>query len=103
MGNGVDLSDSESRLLLVGILFGLAAALLWGGGDVLINRLTVLIGTSRSLIYTQLLSLLFWVVYAGAGGFPANSGVNPWGLAAICGVFHVGGLILTYRAFEIGT
>jgi drug/metabolite transporter (DMT)-like permease len=86
----------------VGIVFGLAAALLWGGGDILINRLTVLIGTSRSLVYTQLLSLLFWVVYAASGGFP-HSTINPWELAAICGFFHVAGLILTYRAFEIGT
>ena len=48
----------------MGIVFGLLAAVLWGGGDVLINRLTVLIGTSKALVWTQLLSLIFWVVYA---------------------------------------
>ena len=87
----------------MGIVYGLLAALLWGGGDVLINRLTQFIGTSKSLVLTQLLSLLFWVVYATIHGFPTNPGSSPWQIAAICGVFHVAGLVLTYRAFEIGT
>jgi drug/metabolite transporter (DMT)-like permease len=79
------------------------AALLWGSGDVLINRLTQFIGTSKALVGTQLLSLLFWVAYAAAGGFPKDSGVSPWQIAAVCGLFHVLGLVLTYRAFEVGT
>jgi drug/metabolite transporter (DMT)-like permease len=87
----------------LGIIYGLLAALLWGGGDVLINRLTQFIGTSKSLVWTQLLSLLFWLVYAVAIGFPKDAGINVWEIAAVCGVFHVVGLILTYRAFEIGT
>lgn len=87
----------------MGIVFGLLAALLWGSGDVLINRLTVATGTVRALVWTQILSLTFWVVYALASGFPAGAGASAWGLAALCGVFHVAGLTLTYRAFEIGT
>jgi drug/metabolite transporter (DMT)-like permease len=87
----------------VGIVYGLLAAVLWGGGDVLINRLTQFIGTSKALVGTQLLSLIFWIVYAGVGGFPGKTGVQVWELATICGFFHVAGLILTYRAFEIGT
>lgn len=87
----------------MGIIYGLLAALLWGSGDVLINRLTQHTGTMRALVFTQLLSLLFWVVYAFLGPFPSNAGIAPWQFAALAGVFHVGGLILTYRAFEIGT
>ena len=87
----------------MGIIYGLLAAILWGSGDVLINRLTQHTGTMRALVFTQLLSLLFWVVYAFCGQFPSNAGISPWQFAALAGVFHVGGLVLTYRAFEIGT
>lgn len=87
----------------MGVVFGLLAALLWGGGDYLINRLTNLIGTSKALVVTQILSLLCWSGVALAVGFPANATMSLWGTAALCGVFHVVGLVLTYRAFEIGT
>lgn len=87
----------------MGILLGLAAALLWGGGDLLINRLTVRIGTSRALVITQALSLLCWIVLALVMGFPQHATSALWGTAIACGVFHVVGLFLTYRAFEVGT
>lgn len=87
----------------MGVVFGLLAALLWGGGDYLINRLTNLIGTSKALVVTQILSLLCWFGVALAVGFPAQATQSLWATAALCGVFHVVGLVLTYRAFEIGT
>jgi drug/metabolite transporter (DMT)-like permease len=87
----------------LGIIYGLLAAILWGGGDVLINRLTVHAGTTRALVLTQVLSLLFWIVYAVAYGFPGGKGMDPWMVAVVAGFFHVAGLVLTYRAFEIGT
>lgn len=86
----------------MGILYGLAAALLWGGGDLFINRLTTLIGTARSLLYIQILSLLCWVSVA-IFWFPSGAPAYAWGIAALCGVFHVLGLVMTYRAFEVGT
>ncbi len=85
------------------ILFGLAAALLWGSGDFLITKLAVAVGTTRSLIVIQSLSLVCWLAAAIVTGFPSGSTPELWGTAIICGVFHVAGLAFTYRAFEIGT
>lgn len=87
----------------MGIIYGLAAAILWGSGDVLINRLTVLVGTSKSLVWTQVLSLAFWLIYGLSAGVPKSGGIRPWEIAAFCGVFHVAGMFFTYRAFEVGT
>ncbi len=86
----------------MGIVYGLAAALFWGTGDFFINRLTLLAGTIRSLILTQIFSLIIWIVVVCL----TRTGVATpelWGMAILSGCFHVIGLALTYRAFEIGT
>ena len=87
----------------MGVVFGILAAILWGSGDFLINRLTILIGTTRALVITQVMSLVCWLAVAVFLGFPAHASIHLWVTAAVCGIFHVVGLILTYRAFEIGT
>ena len=87
----------------MGVLYGLLAALLWGSGDFLINRLTSLIGTSRALVVTQVISLICWLVVALFIGVPAHASNALWVTAVFCGLFHVIGLALTYKAFEVGT
>lgn len=87
----------------MGIFFGLLSAVFWGVGDYLITQLTRRSGTARALLSIQFFSLLAWIgcLVATRGHFPGQS--NFWVLAFVAGVCHVGGLLLTYRAFEIGT
>lgn len=86
----------------MGILYGLAAAFFWGTGDYVINRLTALAGTIRSLLLTQIFSLLIWIVVVCFTRTGVATG-EIWLYALVAGAFHVVGLALTYRAFEIGT
>lgn len=87
----------------MGILFGLLSAFFWGAGDYVITQLTRRTGTPRALLSIQFFSLLAWIVclVATQGRWPSVQGF--WGLAIAAGVCHVVGLLLTYRAFEIGT
>ena len=91
------------------IFFGLSAAFFWGLGDYLITHLTRRVGTSRALLYVQVLSLISWIVFlfARAEATPPDistpAGRTLWLMAIATGVFHVAGLALAYRAFEIGT
>lgn len=90
----------------MGILFGLLAALFWGLGDYLITNLTRNVGTARALFFIQILSLLAWIlilILGIQGNPPSSADSTLWLLAIITGVFHVAGLALTYRAFEVGT
>ncbi len=90
----------------MGILFGLLAAIFWGTGDYVITQLTRRSGTARALLSIQFWSLLAWLgaLVVTRQALPQVSGGNGiWWLAIAAGVCHVGGLILTYRAFEIGT
>ncbi len=87
----------------MGILYGLAAAFCWGLGDYLITQVTRRVGTSRALAGIQCLSLLMWIglLLAQRDALIRDTGLWTWALAA--GVCHVLGLLLTYRAFEIGS
>lgn len=87
----------------MGVLYGLAAALCWGLGDFLITILTRRIGTPRAIFATQILSLASWLILLLMMPTSPDSGINVWALAIIAGVCHVTALLLTYRAFEIGT
>lgn len=87
----------------MGILLGLGAALFWGLGDFAITTLARYVGSARSLLYIQLFSLLSWIVLLAVFPHKLDTGINPWVIAALAGVFHVVGLATTYRAFEIGT
>jgi len=87
----------------MGVLFGLLAALCWGVGDFAITTLTRYIGSSRSLLYIQIFSLLSWIALLPIFPHDATHSLSIWSIALLAGVFHVGGLVLTYRAFEIGT
>ncbi len=87
----------------MGIIFGLSAALCWGLGDFAITTLARYVGSARCLLYIQLFSLASWICLLAVFPHKAEAGINPWLLAGLAGVFHVVGLAMTYRAFEIGT
>lgn len=95
-------AQGKGALTFMGILFGLLAAIFWGAGDYVISTLTRRAGTPRALLSIQFFSLLAWTI-----GLIVTRQALPsagfWGLAIAAGVCHVAGLILTYRAFEIGT
>jgi drug/metabolite transporter (DMT)-like permease len=87
----------------MGIMYGLVAAFCWGLGDFLITHLTRRVGTPRAMVYAQALSLLAWTGLLIAQPHAPVSMAAIWALAAMTGICHVLGLLLTYRAFEIGT
>lgn len=87
----------------MGILYGLLAALCWGSGDYLITTLTRRVGTSWALVYIQVLSLIAWIGLLLWHAQTPHGDAHLWLYAIAAGVFHVLGLLLTYRAFEIGT
>jgi drug/metabolite transporter (DMT)-like permease len=87
----------------MGVIFGLAAAVCWGIGDFAITTLARYTGSARSLLYIQIFSLISWVALLGVFPKPNGAEANVWLIAVLAGVFHVFGLVTTYRAFEIGT
>ncbi|PQV63288.1 putative membrane protein [Abditibacterium utsteinense] len=87
----------------MGILFGLLSAIFWGAGDYLIAQLTRHTGTVRALLSIQFFSLVAWIGCLLVSQQHFSTNPNFWGLAVMAGVCHVVGLLLTYRAFEIGT
>lgn len=101
----------------MGIFCGLLAALGWGLADYFVTLLTRRVGTPRGLVYAQAFSLLAWVILLIVpaqlvwgrdvllwNGFSnSENGVPVWVWAVGAGVCHVLGLVLSYRAFEIGT
>lgn len=86
----------------MGIVYGVLAAVCWGLGDYLITLLTRRVGNERSLVWTQIASLLLWLVMLAAMGSPRFDAKSLL-TVLVAGVLHVVGLKLTYRAFEIGT
>ena len=101
----------------MGIFCGLLAALGWGLADYFVTLLTRRVGTPRALLYAQAFSLLAWIVLLvipaqwvwgkdvglWSGFTQSESGVPIWVWALGAGICHVLGLVLSYRAFEIGT
>lgn len=87
----------------MGVVFGLVAAICWGFGDFAITTLARYVGSAKCLLFIQIFSLLSWIALLGVFPHSADVTASVWGMAALAGVFHVGGLVLTYRAFEIGT
>ncbi len=94
----------------MGIIFGLLAALGWGVGDYLVTCLARGVGTMRAMVYAQSASLLAWIIllpllnvakWSGLQEYEGSVPVWFWLIGA--GLCHVIGLVLSYRAFEIGT
>jgi drug/metabolite transporter (DMT)-like permease len=87
----------------MGIFYGLMAALCWGVGDFWITALTRRVGTPKTMFSIQILSLAFWIVFLMIQPNAPHVATVFWALAVAAGVFHVLGLVCTYKAFEIGT
>ncbi len=87
---------------MIGVVGGLAAAILWGTSTVVASRSTRMIGSQQVLAYVMLTGLLICVVAAPAAeGLPSVSGRGAaWALVA--GVASVFGLSMLYRALRIG-
>jgi drug/metabolite transporter (DMT)-like permease len=86
----------------MGVLYGVLAAVCWGFGDYLITLLTRQVGNERSLVWTQVASLVLWLIMLAAIGAPKFD-AHSLLIVLLAGVLHVAGLKLTYRAFEVGT
>ncbi|MBV9866429.1 MAG: DMT family transporter [Abitibacteriaceae bacterium] len=87
----------------MGVIFGLIAAFCWGLGDYLITALTRRVGTAQALVFIQIMSLLAWICLLMTHVGVPHVGLNVWVFALGAGICHVLGLLLSYRAFEIGT
>lgn len=87
----------------MGVVCGLLAALCWGVGDFAITALARRVGTPRTLLTIQTFSLLGWIGLLAVFPHSPEAPTRIWLLALVAGLFHVAGLVTTYRAFEIGT
>ncbi|MEI8308527.1 MAG: DMT family transporter [Chloroflexales bacterium] len=87
----------------MGILFGLLAALGWGGGDFAISQVTRVIGVTQAMFYVQLFGIVaISAVLLVRHDLPPTD-LSAWGLGIAANVVNVGGTLLLYRAFAIGT
>lgn len=88
----------------MGVVFGLAAAILWGTADFLARLSAERIGSRRTLFYMQLFGAfcmgLVMLAPAAAPSWPASQVL---GLAALLGLVNMTGGALLYRALEVGT
>jgi len=87
----------------MGVLFGLAAAVCWGGADFLITPLTRRIGAAQAMFYLQAGGLLTTGgLLLARPGAPASS-VSIWAFTVGISIVNMIGTLLLYRAFAIGT
>lgn len=87
----------------MGIIFGLLAALGWGGGDFVISRVTRTIGPLQAMFYVQLVGIAgIGVVLLTRHDMPPTDGWA-WVLGFTANVFNLLGTLLLYRAFAVGT
>jgi drug/metabolite transporter (DMT)-like permease len=91
----------------MGILFGLATALCWGGADLFGRFATRKIGTMRTMLYMQLIgTILISLVMPLLGGWgglfhgPSRAPLWAWGILA--GLLNTFSSLSLYRSFEIG-
>jgi len=87
----------------MGILLSLSAALCWGVADFFAAIVSRRIGAVRAQCVTQCLELvIITTVLAGRGTLAAGS-PPVWAMAVGLGLCQCVGLMLLYKAFEIGT
>jgi drug/metabolite transporter (DMT)-like permease len=91
----------------MGILFGLATALCWGGADLFARFATRKIGTLRTMLYMQFIgTILISLVMPLLGGWgrlfhgPAPAPLWAWGILG--GLLNTCSTLGLYRSFEIG-
>src|SRR5439155_24090661 len=75
----------------MGILLGLLTALTWGGADFIARFATHRIGALRSMLYMQLIGLLWLTIslpeLGGWGHLADGSGWKPWAWGFLGGCF----------------
>ena len=89
------------------IVFGIAAAVLWGTADFLARFSTRDIGTYRTLLYMQAVGVSILTVWLGfdgeiAGQMSSRSGAL-WAWVAVSGALSLVATLGFYRSLEIGT
>jgi drug/metabolite transporter (DMT)-like permease len=84
-------------------MFGLLAALGWGGGDFLISRVTRTVGATQAMFYVQLVGIVAIGALLLARRDLPPADLRAWGLGIAANLFNLGGTLLLYRAFAVGS
>jgi drug/metabolite transporter (DMT)-like permease len=87
----------------MGIIFGLLAALGWGGGDFMLSRSTRVIGPFQTMFYVQLVGIGGILLVLLLRHDQPPTGLWPWVLGFSANLFNLVGTLLMYRAFAVGT
>jgi drug/metabolite transporter (DMT)-like permease len=87
----------------MGIMLSLSAALCWGVADFFAAFVTRRIGAIRAQLLIQSISLLAVAAFLTARGTLLSVSLDVWVMALGLGVAQCVGVLLLYRAFEIGT
>lgn len=90
----------------MGTLFGLLAALLWGGAEFLARTSTRALGTYRTLLYAQFLGLIgMSVLLLATGEWAASAGIGlgMWAIGVVTALLNLISSYWLYRALEVGT
>ena len=88
----------------MGIIFGIAGAVLWGFADFAARFSSRRIGAFRTLFFMQVLGFFLISPYIRmTGGFSGVAhGWRPWLLAVLAGAINAGASLALYRSFETG-
>lgn len=87
----------------MGVIFGLLAALGWGGGDFVLSRISRAIGPLATMLYVQAAGIgaISLVLLARRDLPPLDPQL--WALAVAVNVLNVAGTLCLYRALAVGT
>ncbi len=95
------------RIVSMGILLGLLAAIFWGTGDFCARYATQHIGTYRTLFFMQFIGFAGLSIYLLAMGqlqhLLTSTSWQPWLWALCAALLTIVSSLALYRAFEIGT
>lgn len=87
----------------MGVIFGLLAALGWGSGDFLISRATRRLGPTQAMFYIQLVGIVAMAALLLARRDVPPADPRAWAIGIAANLFNLGGTLLLYRAFAVGT
>jgi drug/metabolite transporter (DMT)-like permease len=89
---------------MLGVAYGLGAALVWGTADFFARLAAERMGARRTLFWMQVLGLLFTAALLALPALrPHALEPRTLALAAAIGLFNMAGGLLLYRALEVGT
>lgn len=91
---------------ILGILLALTAAMSWGVGDFFIRHAARLVGSYRTLLFTQFISLICLSVYLIETGtlqqLAQHTSWRPWAWALLAILLNILSSLFLYHAYEIG-